>query len=60
MAEQERNKEDRRYGSGTRSDKSRRETPSDDWKFIEKRHEEDRRAEQRRKRSDRRTETSNS
>lgn len=56
MTEHKRSKEDRRYRSGTRSDVSRRESPSDNWKFIEKRHQEDRRSSQRRKLSDRRIE----
>ncbi len=54
MQQTERSKEDRRFGNGTRSGNERREMPSEDWKFIEKRQKDDRRQEQRRSQSDRR------
>jgi len=54
MTENARSTEDRRYRSGTRSGRERRENSSDDWKFIEKRHKEDRRKDQRRSLPDRR------
>ena len=37
MTEHKRSTEDRRFRSGTRSGRDRRENASDDWKFIEKR-----------------------
>jgi len=54
MIEHTRSKEDRRYRGGTRSGQDRRKSSSDDWKFIEKRHKEDRRKGQRRSPPDRR------
>lgn len=54
MIEDKRSSEERRFGTGTRSGKERRNPPSEDWKFVEKRVHDDRRQEQRRRVPDRR------
>jgi hypothetical protein len=58
MAEKERNEDNRRFGSGTRSDKDRRDTPDEDWALWEKRQSDERRQDDRRNDADRRDDES--